>query len=238
MYIGKYTIVPWMLWDRKSWFSSECWHCWPSKAWGNQNVDSRSLLPLKKTNEYPMESDGWFRWFVGPFFSFRKKNRSVNFLEVLWQPFILCSRWGFSQISAEQIPHRIHGTDIFPYIYHKKSTIHVGKYIKYTPWMVWVLRKPMRIPPFFWYLKKNPPVRFQKRIDPQESPEVISGGGTGLTPKDDLKWNPGTLSPTFRSPGTLNHHFFNGCLVISIASTIFLIFYVMIWFIIQLTANH
>ena len=120
-----------------------------------------------------------------PFFLSGKKNRSVNFLEVLWQPFILCSRWVFSQISAEQIPHRIHGTDIFPYIYHKKSTIHVGKYIKYTPWMVWVLRKPMRIPPFFWYLKKNPPVRFQKRIDPQESPEVISGGGTGLTPKDD-----------------------------------------------------
>ena len=64
----------------------------------------------------------------------------------------------------------------------------------------------VRIPSIFMYLKKKCRVHFQKRIDPQESPEVISGGGTGLT-KDDLKWNPGTLSPTFRSPGTLNKPF-------------------------------
>ena len=32
--------------------------------------------------------------------------------------------------------HRIHGTCIFPYIYHKTSTIHVGKYTIF-PWILW-----------------------------------------------------------------------------------------------------
>ena len=36
--------------------------------------------------------------------------------------------------------HGIHGTGGFIYIYHKKSTIHVGKYT--IPWILWVIYLP------------------------------------------------------------------------------------------------
>ena len=53
--------------------------------------------------------------------------------------------WFRNQAFDNQFPWRIHGTGIFTYIYHKKSTIHVGKQTI----VPWILRR-------FWGLKLSP----------------------------------------------------------------------------------